>query len=254
MKNSKKVPLVYAVSQIVFSPILEMKKYVGDMQEKFRHIGFSRYTQKDMMGIKFDVGGIVPDKKESWNFANKDNTINISLTTEAITIETSEYSSYENFSKDISNVLEVLQSTANPAFYERIGLRYVNLVRKTSEGFSHYLQNSILGFSTNDLSKNFASSQSVTSVKTEVGNLLLRCSVLNEGRFLSHDLSQDNIKFDVVLEKNEEVAILDIDHFSIKTKDFKKEDILNDLSDLRDFIKKSFNSCITSNAKKEWGV
>lgn len=255
MTKDKKVPLVYALSQVVFSPILEMQNYVGDIQEKFRHLGFPKYTRKDMMAIKFDGANILPpEKKESWNFANKENTANIVLTTEYITLETSEYSSYEDFVKIMSDILAILQKAAKPTLYERVGLRYVNLVKKDAKGFSHYLQGSILGFPTKTFSDSFASSQCVTSVKTEVGNLLLRCSLLNDGRFLSHDLNQENLKFDVVLESSKEVAILDIDHFSSKTKDFSKDEVISDLNGLRTFIKKAFLGSITPEAKKEWGV
>lgn len=255
MKKGNSAPLIYALSQVVFSPILEMKEYVGDIQEKFRHLGFPKYTKKDMMAIKFDGANILPqEKKESWNFANKDNTKNIVLTTEYITLETSEYSSYEDFIKVMEGVLDVLQKVANPSLCERVGLRYVNLVKNDTKGFSYYLHKSILGFPVKTLSNDFASTQCVTSVKTKVGNLLLKCSLLNNGRFLSHDLSQDNIKFDVVLGDSKEVAILDIDHFLVQTKDFNKDEIISDLNGLRSFIKKAFLGSITPEAKKEWGV
>lgn len=59
----------------------------------------------------------------------------INLTNSAISIVSSEYTRWEGFADEIKMALEALSAIYKPSFYQRIGLRYQNLVNPEKSGF-----------------------------------------------------------------------------------------------------------------------
>jgi uncharacterized protein (TIGR04255 family) len=63
-----------------------------------------------------------------WQLHDKPSEWTIALTTGFVTLSTTAYSSRTAFCERFAEVLQVLQSAADPVIYDRLGLRYVNRI------------------------------------------------------------------------------------------------------------------------------
>ena len=69
-----------------------------------------------------------------FNFLTADRTTTIGLTPEFVSITTTKYSKWEEFSDDISFAMNALFAIYNPSIVSRIGLRYQNIIDREELG------------------------------------------------------------------------------------------------------------------------
>lgn len=249
-----KSPLVYVVTQVRFSAVVSVEKFVPDIQEKLRHLGFPRFLRSQMPEISFIMGESAPKVAfmPRFEFQNKEGSLGIVLTSNNFAIHTNGYKTYEDFEKYIATAIEVINGAMSLSIVERIGLRYVDLVRlKENETWKHYLKEGLLGLDPAKVGVKSWMSKFESLGDTEIGKLLIRCGQTELP--LPPDLQPPTLKYSVSLNPGEIGTLLDCDHFSETTMDFESKAVLAKIGDLHDHIDRAFRNSVTSHALKTWG-
>lgn len=129
----EKAQLIEVICQLRFPAILSIDtKEPADFQETVRE-NFPRYhTQIE----RLPPPG--PDRKgqevTNHNFLTEDGTYKLSMTKNFIALSTMRYAGWEEFAKTLDEPLGHFISIYRPAYFERVGLRYVNGVCRSALG------------------------------------------------------------------------------------------------------------------------
>jgi uncharacterized protein (TIGR04255 family) len=249
-----KSPLVYVVTQVRFSAVMSVEKFVPDIQEKLRHRGFPRFLRSQVPEFAFVLGESAPKVTfmERFEFQNREETLGIVLTSNNFAVHTNDYRTYEDFEKSIETAIEIINGAMNLSIVERIGLRYVDLVRlKKNETWMHYLQPGLLGLDPAKVGVKSWTSKFESLGATVIGKLLIRCGQTEQA--LPADLQSPTLKYSITLKPREVATLLDCDHFSEETTDFEPKAVLAKIGDLHDHIDRAFRNSVTPHALKTWG-
>jgi uncharacterized protein (TIGR04255 family) len=179
----KKNPLVSVTCQLRFPCILSINENPPvAFQEQLRN-KYPLYHEmaETLQTLSFPL---IPDKQhfnttisDSWNnyaFSSDDNDWTINLTSTFLSLSTTKYQQWENFELRLLEVLSILNNIYNPIFFERIGLRYINVFRPSSLGLKNTAWNKLihpfaLGFLSCDNIKNDVTSYNSTT-ELNIGN------------------------------------------------------------------------------------
>jgi uncharacterized protein (TIGR04255 family) len=249
-----KSPLVYVVTQVRFSAVMSVEKFVPEIQEKFRHKGFPRFLRSQVPEFAFAQVDSAPKVTfiDRFEFQNREASLGIVLTYNNFAVHTNDYKTYEDFEKSIATAIDVINSAMNLSIVERIGLRYVDLIRlKKGETWKEYLQEGLLGLDPEKVGVKSWMAKFESLGVTDVGKLMIRCAQTQQA--LPPDLQTPTLKYSITLKPGEVATLLDTDHFSEESTDFKPSTVLTKIGDLHDHIDKAFRNSVTSNALKSWG-
>jgi uncharacterized protein (TIGR04255 family) len=248
-----KSPLIYVVTQVQFSAVMAVDKFVPDIQEKLRHRGFPRFLRVQVPQVTFVVGDTVPrvNFSERFEFQNKDADLGIVLTSNNFAVHTNRYKTYEEFEKNIATAIEVIDTSMNLSIVERVGLRYVDLIRlKESENWKDYLRPGLLGIDPDAVGgKNWMCRFESLGV-TDLGKLVIRCAQTDQA--FPPDLQNPTLKYSLKLNPSEIVTLLDSDHFSEEATDFDSQAVLSKIGALHDHIDRAFRNAVTPEALQKW--
>ncbi len=119
--------LAEVICQLRFPDILTINaKPPADFQELIR-AEYPKYTVRtETPAPSFGAGQANPSSVQNHQFATQDNVWRINLTSRFISLSCSRYTSWETFAKRLDMPLAAFIKTYNPAYFERIGLRYLN--------------------------------------------------------------------------------------------------------------------------------
>jgi uncharacterized protein (TIGR04255 family) len=130
-------PLVRVIAQAKFSDVfsVEKREFVAAFQERMR----SRYPvvrdERMVEQVTFNAEGIVPGKsRTAWRFLDVNDHWRVSLTSNFVALETTVYSSREDFFSRFETIVEALQATVRPEWLERLGVRYIDRVAGDAVG------------------------------------------------------------------------------------------------------------------------
>lgn len=244
-------PLTAVLAQVVISPVLKMESFLPSIQDDLRKNGFPGYRREDSQEIQI---GPTPAVKVAtrWLFIDKDNCNAVILTPGAVVLQTSRYEKFEKFTELAKTALGIIGKHAEISLSQRLGLRYVNLIRpEKDKELNHYLQPGLMGLEDHKLTKKKLASRFEFLGETEMGRLLIRLFYSDKGRSLPPDL--DDLR--LIHEKSkpgERTAILDIDHFSIKQRDYSPESLVSDFWNLHEYTDRAFRESVTPAALEDW--
>lgn len=128
----RKAQLVEVICQLRFPTILSIEaKEPADFQEAVRR-DYPRYSsRKEILPPK--ISGRPGDMRleeqptvTNYQFLSADGSLKINLTKDFIALATPSYSRWEDFAKQLDKVLASFIKIYNPAFFERVGLRFLN--------------------------------------------------------------------------------------------------------------------------------
>jgi uncharacterized protein (TIGR04255 family) len=157
----QKNPLVEVICQLRFPTILEISAAdPAGFQEKIRprYPLYSRQEEagvpKEIAGIPKEVAGILaqlaalrPVEDAPHRFLTEDSSRFISLTREFLAVAAKNYTRWEEFRREIQTAKAALEEEYQPAFYSRIGLRYVDIIDKVEVGLSNESWDSLVNSS-----------------------------------------------------------------------------------------------------------
>ena len=144
-------PLVEVICQLRFPAILAINtKEPAEFQEAVRR-SFPRYAVRQEQRLPRLVGGGTPNAKlepqspvANHSFVSADGLWKLNLTKDFIALSTLRYTRWEDFALRLDEPLAQFIQVYAPAFFERIGLRYVNAVSKSRLGLTDLLWDDLI--------------------------------------------------------------------------------------------------------------
>jgi uncharacterized protein (TIGR04255 family) len=246
-------PLILALAEIRFSPVLVMEHYIPAIQETLRRGGFPGFMPATTQQIQF-IGDSGPTMQTStrWLFTSIDGSDVVTLSTESLSFHTRNYDDFETFMQSLQRVIDAVAVSAEPSFVQRVGLRYVDAIPAMGEDLSNYFNESIRSFTAADLGvKSLLLNQQIVA-DTDHGHLLIRMSQVKDGPLLPFDLNA--LEFaELTIPRDGVHAILDIDSSDERRGEFSFETLEERLWGVHSVASTAFWKSITDRAAAEWG-
>lgn len=247
-------PLLLVLAQVRFSPILQMDKYIPEIQELLRSQGFPKFQAVTQATIQ--VPGI-PTFSQSQavnsEFMDSEGKRSIVLGTESLSLTVTDYSTFEDFRIGLQIALLTLHEAVKVSLRTRVGLRYINLViPNEGKAMSDYVHPEILGLLKGDLPLQRMAYVSQLLCESEIGKFILRCTHQAGGSVLPPDLQPLRLSLNKPSFLNQEFCILDFDHFTDEQSEFDVATISTDFGNLHDVLDQGFRAAVTPKALKEW--
>lgn len=253
-----KAPLVQVLAQVRYAPVLTISRSIPAIQEGLKKAGFPRYGKSEAQNIVLSSGAAPRvDTVERWDFLSRDKRTGVVLTPEFVVLHTNDYDTFTEFAAFLHTVFEVIAAEVEIDIVERLGIRYVDLVRvEDGESFSDYLKPGLVGFPFSEVpdgrfQQAFSSSQSIAQLPNSM--LTVRCLQSNNGTFLPPDLTPSVLHYDISLKPQEVVTILDFDHYMAVDTDFAPEPLVANLDELHRVANKAFRAALKPFAYQKWG-
>lgn len=256
-------PLVLALCQARFTPVLAIGDYIKEIQERIRdNYPFYEETSGHELRIRSTDDQVTTIKRMSrWLFASADKRTCVVVTPDFVTLQSSNYAGFERFRHDFVSVAEAVSEIARIRLSERIGLRYVNrIVPAADKGLRDYLADGLRGMHAEDLSEDrlvFRPTLNQVEIlsKTESGSsLVLRCleKPANDTSF-PPGINLDDVDSSLA-PINRHTALLDIDQFATGTVPFDSATLAEVISSLHEHTHLVFRKSCKPDAIAEWDV
>lgn len=232
-------PLVEVICQLRFPTILSIgSTEPAQFQEQVRG-EFPRYMAKQEQQPPRLVNGKLEQVAPitNYNFISTDGLWKINLTKDFIALSTLRYKNWEEFAQKLDKVLALFIQIYQPAFFERIGLRYINAFSRKRLGLEGELWDDLINqpfigvLAEPDVDET-QTAKCALDVEMSLGES--RRMKLHAGPGMLGDGKQDP----------EPKFILDGD-FSVAGKELPAQRIAGDLDVLHDYAVRLFNSAIT---------
>jgi uncharacterized protein (TIGR04255 family) len=243
------------VIQVRIAAVLSLEDSIAKIQEKLRRSGFPKFLKSTINEVRLDLpqAQIKTTTMDRFEFQARDGQSGIVLTANTLGFHTSKYEHFEDFLERFERAVELINSVLDIAFAERVGLRYIDLVRvQEGETIDQYITKDILGPTPGKLGMLDSLSQFQMGGRTDVGVLLFRLWQFNNGSFLPPDLVPNTLTHNVRLEQNEKVSIVDMDHYLEDQLDFDAAKITRAAWVLHDNLDRTFRAVVTDYAIARW--
>lgn len=139
-------PLIETICQLRFPTILSIgSTEPAQFQEAIRG-DFPKYAARQEQQQARLVNGKVeqPPAITNYNFISADGFWKVNLTKDFIALSTLRYTRWEDFAQKLDKVLALFIQIYQPAFFERIGLRYVNAISRQKLGLEGELWDDLI--------------------------------------------------------------------------------------------------------------
>ncbi len=257
-KNRPKLsdaPLILVLAQIRFPPVLKMSEHIADIQDALRKHGFPGFEEEQAVVIGPGLSAVAaPRPRSRWIFTNSERTESVVLTESFLVLETNDYDVFGSFTKKFEGVIEILKKTVDIESTERLGLRYINLLRE-KEGHSaiELLAEDLRGIQ----DSHYPGVTNLVNVlvsqgQTRFGNIVVRAIQSSDGAILPEDLRSSRLDFAVKLNEGELIAFIDIDHYGSIKKSFSTTELDQVLDEMHEVIEGVFRASVTEDALRLW--
>jgi uncharacterized protein (TIGR04255 family) len=253
-----KSPLVYVVAQIRFSAVESIAKYIPDIQDALRKRRFVRFDEGHITNVRLLPSGPELATVPKWEFQTREQDAGIVISKDAIALHVSRYPGFANFCDVLKMALDVTHSTVSLALVERIGLRYVDLVKPgPDEDLEQYLNPRILGLQDEAVCvRQMIASSMQYSGATDVGVLTVRVIQRASGPALPPDLETTPLKHVLpTFVPGERSCALDFDHYIELEKeavDFSTAIVMDRINRLHAPMHDVFRAAVTAHALAAW--
>ncbi len=124
-------PLASVICQLRFHPILKVADGISDFQEKVRETfpDFSK-NMASVLSLQTPAGGIEVQHEQQFLFKKADGSSTLTLTTGSLSLENHVHIDRTEFFKAVQKSVEALEALYAPISPLRLGLRYINILRK----------------------------------------------------------------------------------------------------------------------------
>jgi len=255
-RKLQNAPLIHVLAQVRYAPVPEISKSIPVVQEALKASGFPRFEKSQIQSLVLNSGSMPRiDQVEKWDFLSRDKKTGVSLTQNFVLLHTSSYDTFATFGNMLRMVFETIAAAVTIELVERLGIRYVDLVRlEDGQHFEEFLTPGLMGFPFRELSANVVHSVSVIQSVGELedSSLIVRFYQTADGTFLPPDLNPPVLNYDVKLKPGEVVGILDSDSFKIVDLDFSPNDLIATFDELHKIASEVFRRATTDFAVKKW--
>lgn len=163
----QKNQLAEVICQLRFPEILSIETTIPDrFQEAIRHI-FPKYSVR-----KENAGN---QQVNNYQFTTQDGVWRVNLTSKFIALACNRYTRWEDFAKMLDKPLAAFIQIYQPAYFERVGLRYLNFISRRDLGledaaYRELLHPAYLGLLINDDIREEAFTRATTDTEVAVRN------------------------------------------------------------------------------------
>ncbi len=248
---------MFVLAQVRVPPVLTLERYIPDIQEGFRRAGFPRFAQ--VQGQEITLAGapqtlLRVETPSRWLFLDRPSTTGITLASDFIVVSTTSYGTFESFLERIDFVVSLVQRLVHFDFFERVGLRYVDLVRpENGDALEDYFAPGLTGLNSSSLAVKGTESRFEQTAATDIGRLVFRLTKSDGNTFFPPDLLPLELTPSFSFEEQGPHAVLDFDHFSVGTRDFDVDEIVDMMWRLHDLVGRAFQAAVTEHALEQWG-
>lgn len=229
MKDYKRVkyqksPLVEVIFQLRFPTILSINvKQPSDFQDKIRE-NYPFYQEGNEPQSEMIIGTdgkpvqIKTSNSKNYAFISVNEEYKVNLTSSFIAISTLKYTQWEDFKRQIEFVVPLFEEIYKPAFYTRVGLRYIDAITREDLGlanckWSELIESHVLGIISTEIE------DGIRSFVSEVEYQVPSSKALTKAHFeLVHINNRAEISF-----------LLDCDYF---IQDVTKKEDMHDVVDV----------------------
>jgi uncharacterized protein (TIGR04255 family) len=257
-----KAPVYYTLAQVQFNPVLDLDNFLPAIQSQMRESAFPDYKPEvfQRLIMPFAVGDgaqVTPPgltRQSRYWFGDIAGRTSFLLETNGLTLQTTEYPTFEEFRGIFLTGLGVVHKALRLDFVERIGLRYLDAVYPLSVGESldDYLVPEVRGLS-GKIEGHMLHAATETMAMTAAGQLVSR-TIIRQGRIgvpddFSTNAPQINPRF---TEWEGLHAIVDTDAFQMRREAFDLDAVKTQLGALHNVVKTAFKATVTDHARKAW--
>lgn len=252
-------PVMYTLTQVRFNQVLNLEKFLPEIQDRIRTAGYPDFRQETVNAfvappIGSNLQSFVPQLQAvtRYFFANAEGTSAFILENNAMSFQATEYEVFEAFSQQFLLGLKIVHSAIQLAYYERVGVRYLDaVVPRHDEQLSDYLNSEVLGFKV--AGKLTHSYTETVSQNGDVG-LIARLLIQNGKVGLPLEISSPT-----ALPLNERFtkvdglhAVIDTDAFNESRQHFDIVNLAKILTSLHSEAVRAFKATVTPFALKVW--
>jgi uncharacterized protein (TIGR04255 family) len=246
-----RAPLVHVVLQVRFSSVLKIDSREGmaPFQEEVRS-EYPLLEQAAVQQLQMELGSGAPFFRPAtsnlWRFSDADRCWILSLTSDAVTLETRRYDGRADFLSRWYEALAHVERIFAPSLALRLGVRYVNRIHGESlEELTEWIIPNLIGVAQPELREHVSQAISEANVTVEEGALLLRWGVLAAGMTIDPTL----------LEPAPVPSwILDIDVSSAEQRSFSGDGLATAFQALADRAYSVFRYAVTSAGLEHFGA
>lgn len=252
-------PVFYTVAQLKFNPVLNMEKYLPEIQDRLRKRGFPEIRQASHAHLRLNVDAKKVQSRETtrWCFSDKLRTQAYILTTESLAYHTTNYEDFQQFSQQVLNGLEDVHNVVKLDHLARVGLRLLDaIVAIPSLSVEDALNPKLFG-AFSELGGQLAHTYLETVQRIENRQLISKVFVVANGLPIPPDLHPLPLSLpDRLRGLQGKIATLDNDCSSNESVEFRdgleQERIAQKLRSLKDSLNEAFKCATTDLARKEW--
>lgn len=265
IEKLSKQPLALVLIQIRFSPFMNIKDYIPQIQERFVALGFTGFSENQCLEVKITPNGPVSANAKQWVFSSFNGYENIVLDAKQLTYQTSDYDIFEKYYAKYKQICDaVIASVPNlesSVLIQRLGLRYVDRIIPIDDkdSIDSYISD---GFKVNQASI-FGSAKKICTIsqagevdiyKDKKGVVVFRITQGEKGLFLPPDLMSNPPKMKRRVETNCIIGLVDIDHSynAISPKKYDRDFLENMFYGMHDNSHDLFMSVVSKEGKEKW--
>ena len=138
--NYPNAPVHEVICQLRFPTILSINNVEpADFQEVIRDT-FPQYVRRQDIPRPLPTGNAGAPQASpvsNYHFISADNLWKLNLTKDFIALSTIHYTGWEEFARHLDKALAAFIQTYKPAFFQRVGLRYVNIISRKRLGLEN---------------------------------------------------------------------------------------------------------------------
>lgn len=251
-------PLVFTLGIVQFDPVLAIEKYIPEIQEALRKNGFPKLRERRIQRQLLKVGSDESQRIEikavkQWEFHDIENQTSILVDQETLGVQTTHYSTYEEFKKLLELGLKTVGELMSVSGILRCGLRYIDAIDQPEQGgMSAWVKDELLGLKKLDGFERLNNHSSTQLESTDGSKLVVKATFARQGIVLPPDLLPCDLSFKHKPFREKPFLLLDLDHYSEKEFAYKLEAALKELENLHGGLDEAFRSSVTPNALEQW--
>ncbi|MBS0472801.1 MAG: TIGR04255 family protein [Proteobacteria bacterium] len=265
-KKLSKAPIYYALAQVRFNALLQLEQFVPAIQESLRQADYPDFERMVAHGVAVNMSpgqqnSIVPaiQTQVRFQFLNARRTAGFNLEPDGLVFHTTEYDTFETFSKAFFLGLKTVHDAAKLSFSSRLGIRYLDVVRPLRDGetLPEYLAPSVMGIFDKLSPRRLQQAMSETRTTRDQTTLVSRTILLDQAEPSGPAMPEELHPIVLGLPKRFDgikglYAIIDTDSFEEKREDFSFDYLEKTLKSLHDELAKSFAHTVTDHAREVW--
>lgn len=242
-------PLVRVLCQVRFPQVLsvESEVFVAPFQETLRKT-YPRLTREQAEGIMFGPTGPIAAKPQTaWRFHDLEGDWRVSLTPNFLAVETTKYSSRENFMRRLRDVLVAAEEHIQPAIADRVGIRYLDRLHGDAlPKLATLVRPEVLGIAAGELKGNILHSLTESLFDSDAGQVLARWGRFPPAATMDPD-------FMAPIEGSSWVLDVDMFNKSGHSVPFKADELVDRARSYAERIYAFFRWCVTDEFLRHYG-